>query len=186
MLSPAQLQEVHALVFAHLHDTSKRLLTLWAALALVVAAAACAPAGGAPSASTSGPVSAQLSEWAVGLSAQRAPAGPLVFEITNEGTAEHEFLIIRTDMMAADLPVKDHMIDVSAMGGPMASGRQMPGMSSDPGMDHPAGTVAVVAEIAPGATSELSIDDAAVGHYVIVCDLPGHYEQGMRADFSVE
>lgn len=154
-------------------------------LALVVVSVGCAgPAATPPSETPSGLISAQLSEWSVELSGHRAPAGSVAFAITNNGAVEHEFLMIRTDMMADDLPVKDHMLDVSAMGGPMDPGDNMPGMSSDPGMDHPVGTVGVVSSIEPGATSELRIDNAAPGHYVIACDLAGHYEQGMRTDFT--
>lgn len=154
-------------------------------LATALFAAACSPAGASPS-PASGNLTATLSEWNIDMSASNAPAGRVAFAITNQGAIPHEFLMIRTDMMADALPVKDGMIDVMAMGGPMGSGgMDMPGMSPAPSMEHPVGTVGVIDEITAGATAQLTINDLAAGHYVIVCDLPAHYEQGMRIDFTV-
>jgi len=39
-------------------------------------------------------------------------------------------------------------------------------------------------DIAPSTTATLSVDLKA-GSYVIICNLPGHYEQGMHAGFTV-
>ncbi|MEP7378099.1 MAG: sulfocyanin-like copper-binding protein [Chloroflexota bacterium] len=156
------------------------------ALLLIVA---CSPAGAGPSptGSSGGGIAATLSDYAIGVTANSAPGGSVTFMVTNNGAIAHEFLMIRTDRMAADMPVKDGMIDVAAMGGPMGSGgMDMPGMSPSPQMVHPAGTVGVIDEIAAGASEELTIDNLTPGHYAIVCDLAGHYQAGMHADFTVE
>lgn len=163
---------------------SRRFGSLGAVLAVALLAAACSPAGASPS-PASGNLSATLSEWKIDVSAASAPAGSLAFAITNQGAVPHEFLMIRTDMMANALPVKDNMIDVMAMGGPMGSGMNMPGMSPAPEMAHPVGTVGVIGEIAAGASDQLVMDNLAPGHYAIICDLPTHYELGMRVDFTV-
>lgn len=172
---------------SHAHRRPRRLVaTGLVLLALVSAACSSASTRPTPTSSGTGQVTATLSEWKVDLSAISAPAGKLVFAINNRGTTAHEFLMIRTDTMAAGLPVKDNMIDVEAMGGPMGSpGMDMPGMSPTGDMEHPVGTVGVIGEIAPGATAPLTVEDVAAGHYVILCDLPAHYEQGMRIDFTV-
>ena len=170
----------------HAPRRSQRLITGSMLVALI--ATACAPATGSPPPSSppSGQITATLSEWQIDLSASDAPDGSVTFAVTNQGAIAHEFLMIRTDMMAGSLPVMNSMIDVQAMGGPMGSGgMDMPGMSPAPSMEHPVGTVGVIDEIAAGATTQLTIDDLAAGHYVIVCDLPAHYEQGMRIDFTV-
>lgn len=156
-------------------------------LAVALILAACSPTGASPPAATgaSGDITATLSEWGITLSASGAPAGKVAFEVTNQGAIPHEFLMIRTDMMADTLPVKDNMIDVMAMGGPMGAGMDMPGMSPPPDMEHPVGTVGVIGEVAAGASDQLVLDDLVPGHYAIICDLPAHYEQGMRVDFTV-
>lgn len=161
------------------------LTTLVLAAALIVAA--CSPGGASPPAASGpgGDLMVTLSEWKIDLSRASAPAGTVVFSIANQGTTLHEFVLIRTDMTADSLPVNDHVIDVKAMGGPMASGMDMPGMSPAGDMEHPAGTVGVIDEIAAGASAQLKLDDLAAGHYVIVCDVATHYEQGMRVDFDV-
>ena len=163
-------------------------LLMIGSIAVALGATACASAapGPSPSSLASGQITATLSEWKIELSAPTAPGGPVAFAVTNQGAIAHEFLLIRTDMMAGSLPVINNMIDVNAMGGPMGSGGMgMPGMSPAPNMEHPVGTVGVIDEIAADATAQLTIADLAAGHYVIVCDLPAHYEQGMRIDFTV-
>ena len=39
-------------------------------------------------------------------------------------------------------------------------------------------------DIAPGDTPELELSLDA-GHYVLICNLPGHYTQGMHSEFEV-
>ncbi len=155
------------------------------AVAVLLFVGACAAGRAAPTPSTGEGITATLAEWRIDLSSALAPTGRVSFSITNRGAAPHEFLIIRTDMSAGDLPVKDNMIDVAAMGGPMGTAMNMPGMSPSTGMAHPAGTVGVVDELAAGATALLAVD-LTPGHYVVVCDLPAHYQQGMRVDFTVQ
>ena len=157
---------------------------------IVVLLIAVACSAGRPAASPSGgsaEVSATLSEWRIEVSPASASAGTVVFNIANQGTAVHEFVVIRTDTMAAELPVKNYMLDVEAMGGPMDSGgMDMPGMSPSEGMEHPVGTVGDVENIAAGASASLTIDNMAPGHYVIVCNIATHYELGMRVDLTVQ
>ncbi len=170
------------------HSRQPRRLVAAGLALLAVVSAGCSSAGASPTPSSAAneQITAALSEWRIDLSATSAPAGKLIFAISNRGTAAHEFLMIRTDMMAAEMPMKDDMIDIAAMGGPMGSpDMNMPGMSPSGDMEHPVGTVGVIGEVAPGATVPLTIDNVAAGHYVIVCNLSAHYEQGMRIDFAV-
>jgi len=37
----------------------------------------------------------------------------------------------------------------------------------------------------PAAAQDLSVNLAA-GHYVLMCNAPGHYKQGMYLDFTVQ
>ena len=166
----------------------RRPFYLGSSLAVALLALACSAGGPTPRPTgASGDITATVSEWRIDVSAPSAPAGRVVFNIANQGTTVHEFVVIRTDSMAADLPVKDHMLDVEAMGGPMGSGgMDMPGMSPSGNMEHPVGTVGDSEDIAAGATAQLTVDDMEPGHYAIVCNITTHYEQGMRVDFTIE
>ena len=47
------------------------------------------------------------------------------------------------------------------------------------------GAVGEVEEIAGGRSKRLSLN-LSKGHYALICNLPGHYAAGMRADFTVK
>ncbi len=159
-------------------------LALLGLAALLVSAcssgASSTPAGG------SSAIAAELSEWAIRLDPVTGKAGPVTFTIRNAGEKEHEFLIIKTDMRADSLPVKDDELDVAAFGPMnMDMGSTAPGQSLGMGgMEHPAGTVGQAEGIAAGENRTLTVELEA-GHYVIVCNLTAHYSKGMRADFDV-
>ncbi|MEA2520042.1 MAG: hypothetical protein QOF49_2122 [Chloroflexota bacterium] len=126
---------------------------------------AAASAAGASGAAASGaPVSAKESEFKIELASPTAPAGSVTFQITNGGTVPHEFVVMKTDLAADKLP-----IDASK------------GVVSE----TTAGLTAVdeVEDIAVGATPTLTVDLPAA-HYVVICNLPGHYAGGMHADFT--
>lgn len=123
---------------------------------LVPAVAACGPSG--PTA-----VAVQLAEWSVAPSVAKVPAGSAIFTVTNGGTQEHEMLVVRSDLAADALPVTDGAIEESAIE-----------------------SLGEVPETAVGATGTLRLDDLKAGHYILLCNIPGHYEQGMHADFTVE
>lgn len=89
-----------------------------------------------------------------------APAGPVTFVLKNEGSAEHEFVVVKTDMQAGDL-------------------------AGDNGEADETGSVGEEGSIQPGETKELTLD-LEPGHYALICNLPGHYAAGMYADFTVE
>jgi uncharacterized cupredoxin-like copper-binding protein len=121
------------------------------------------------SADTSGGASAQagaldvaLSEWAVQPAQAQADAGPVEFMAVNDGDMPHELEVVKTDTKAADLPVKDGVAEVEES--------EVVGEADD---------------IEPGAEKPLSVD-LKPGHYVLLCNLPSHYEQGMYADFDVK
>ena len=47
------------------------------------------------------------------------------------------------------------------------------------------GAVGGVEDIAGGRSKKLSLN-LSKGHYVLICNLPGHYAAGMRADLTVK
>jgi uncharacterized cupredoxin-like copper-binding protein len=138
------------------------------ALAIVgVAAAGCSSpraassAAASSSASAGGSIAVQLSEWKVVPTPATAPAGSVTFAVTNAGTMIHEFVVVQTDLKADALAVVDNKIDESVLT-----------------------PVDEIEDIAVAATPSITVDLAA-GHYVLLCNIETHYEQGMRADFDV-
>ncbi len=93
--------------------------------------------------------------------------GRHTFAFTNKGTAPHELIVFRTDLAGGALPVKaDGSVDeeASVLHKVADSGNQ-----TSPG----------------GSTSVRATEAFAPGHYVAVCNLPGHYRQGMWLDLTV-
>jgi uncharacterized cupredoxin-like copper-binding protein len=105
-------------------------------------------------------VDVTLAQFAVSPSATAAPAGRVTFRVHNAGTITHEFVVIKTPTLAADLPVKN-------------------GRASE------AGNVGETGDLKPGATKSVAINLPA-GHYALICNLPGHYLAGQHTDFSVK
>jgi uncharacterized cupredoxin-like copper-binding protein len=91
------------------------------------------------------------------------PAGTVTFNLRNEGVSTHEFVIFKTDLPADGLPVKDAQVNESASNLQKIDEQQ---------------------EFPPGETRQLTVQ-LDPGHYVLMCNLPDHYQQGMRIDFTV-
>ena len=141
-----------------------RLRGLATVLAAGVLVAGCGGDGGKGAASSSLPsdtVGVKATEMKFGLSTDRAPAGKVTFNVDNSGAVEHEMVVVRTDTPAGDLPEKDGRRDVTGSIGAIDA-----------------------KQLQPGASASLTRMMRA-GHYALVCALPGHYEAGMYADFTV-
>ena len=103
-----------------------------------------------------------LKEYSITLNVATIKAGVVKFGIRNNGTMVHDFDLIKTDLAPDKLP-----IDGSAA------------KAKDDGL------VKQMINIAAGRVTMLSADLAA-GHYVIICNVAGHYQLGMRAELKVE
>jgi uncharacterized cupredoxin-like copper-binding protein len=90
-------------------------------------------------------------------------AGPVTFTLTNSSTMgkEHEMVVLKTDTPFDQLEVgaDDRVSEADSVG--------------------------EISEIKPGTTGTVTLD-LAPGKYVLVCNLPKHYAQGMRVAFTVE
>ena len=139
---------------------------------ITIAAAAIALAGGVGCSSSSsssssaggseaGDISASEKDFSIGLSAASPPAGSVTFNISNEGPSTHEFVIIKTDDAPDTLPVKDNEVQEDGLN-----------------------VVDEQEDIAPSTTGVLQTNLGA-GSYVIICNLPAHYESGMHTAFTV-
>ena len=140
-----------------------RLRGLAPVLAAGVLVAGCGDDGGstAPSKPPSDTVSVKATEMKFDLTTARAPAGRVTFNVVNTGAVEHEMVVVRTDTPAGDLPEKDGKRDVTGAIGAIRA-----------------------PQLQPGASASLT-RTMKPGHYALVCALPGHYEAGMFADFTV-
>ena len=102
-------------------------------------------------------------EWQISLDRTTVNAGKVTFAIKNDGKNEHEFVILKTDTAADQLPVTDGKVVEDQAG-------------TSPGE---------VENIAKGVTKSKTFD-LEPGQYVFICNVEGHYIQGMHAAFTVE
>jgi uncharacterized cupredoxin-like copper-binding protein len=113
----------------------------------------------AASAKPSASIAAVLAEYTVAPTPPVGKAGPVTFKVTNQGQLPHEFVVIKT---------------------PKPAGALLNGSKADE-----AGKVGEAAgELAPGTSKTLKVK-LVPGHYVLLCNLPGHYTSGQRVDFTV-
>lgn len=99
-------------------------------------------------------------EYSLVPQAGTAPAGKVTFRVRNEGTMVHEFTVLKTNSDASRLPVAN-------------------GQASE------AGTIGESGDLRAGASKDVTVD-IAPGHYVLLCNLAGHYQGGMYANFTVK
>jgi uncharacterized cupredoxin-like copper-binding protein len=117
--------------------------------------------GGTSAGAAAGTIGVELSEWAVKAGGP-GRAGSIKFNVKNNGTTPHEFVILKTDADPATL-TKDASARVDETKYPVA-GRTK--------------------EVNAGATDSVEASLTA-GKYVLICNLSGHYDLGMRTPFTV-
>jgi uncharacterized cupredoxin-like copper-binding protein len=116
------------------------------------------------SSATSGGVGATEKDFSITLDPSTASAGSVTFNIDNQGPATHEFVVFKTDLAPDALPTADDgTVDEEGKG-----------------VQH----IDEVEDIAAGSTQTLTTD-LKPGSYVVICNLPGHYQQGMHAPLTV-
>ena len=138
----------------------------------------CSAGGGTPSTATSGEHSATTvavaeKEWSVSPSPTTGKAGEVRFTAKNSGATVHELIVAKVDTDPAKLPTY--------------------GSADKPAEGHSIGDVdedkvpalGELDDIAPGATKDVTFA-LSPGKYVLYCNLPAHYSQGMRMTFTVQ
>jgi hypothetical protein len=91
------------------------------------------------------------------------PVGSVTFEVHNNGTIQHEFIIFKTDLDEGSLPLSGTTVDETGAG------------------------LTKIDEIEaqdPGSAKTLTVN-LEPGKYVVICNIAGHYQQGMHASFTV-
>lgn len=126
---------------------------------VVVLSLLSAACGGGGSGAESTTVSATLHDGAIELSPTTVPAGRVSLQVDNQGTMTHEIEVFAG--AGADLPVSNNVADTSGME-----------------------LVDEVEDIAPGLTPTLDLD-LQPGRYLVICNLPGHYQMGMVTELTV-
>lgn len=144
-----------------------RLLLVLSAALLLLFAIACGGDDG-----EGGDVDVTLDDWSVVVEQDSVEEGPINFNVDNQGERTHEFVIVRTDIAADELPAKDDgSLDEDA-----------------PGVD----VKEEIEDIGDGDdTSRTYTMDP--GKYVFLCnifeDIDGtetsHFAKGMFAEFEI-
>ncbi|MET0799603.1 MAG: sulfocyanin-like copper-binding protein [Actinomycetota bacterium] len=137
-------------------DRMRRYTVMGAAAALFVAVGCSSDSGG---------VGVTEADFSITLDESSAPAGDVTFDIQNDAEQTHEFVVFKTDLAPDALPTNEDG-DVDEEG---------------EGVEH----IDEVEDIAGGSSAELAVNLDA-GAYVLICNLPGHYAQGMHTEFTVE
>ncbi len=114
--------------------------------------------------SDDGGVAVTLADFSVTPDPTSASAGEVTFNVTNDATQIHEFVVVQTDLAADALPTNEDG-DVDEEGEGIEA-------------------VDEIEDIAPDSEQSLTVDLDA-GSYVLFCNLPTHYGQGMHTAFTV-
>ena len=136
---------------------------------LAVGAVACgsgsnkSSSGGASESGEPGAVSITEKDFAIDESTTQASAGEVRFSIHNDGPSVHEFVVIKTDLDDGELPLVADGSEVDE--------DQLNGIGEQE-------------DIQANGDTTLSLT-LQPGHYVLICNIPGHYTQGMHASFTV-
>jgi uncharacterized cupredoxin-like copper-binding protein len=140
-------------------------------VALIVSAVALGYALRTPRSSSPTPPAPKLNsvtvaeqEYIIAPTPTSVAAGPAEFRVTNNGNATHEFVLVKTDLADGALP-----------------------RTADGKVDMTASSVTVVGQaqnIVAGASARVAAT-MAPGHYVMVCNITGHYAAGMHSAFDV-
>lgn len=124
-------------------------------VALAVAVVVASPISAAPSKTL---VKVQLKEFKVLPSPLTAKRGAVSFSVKNTGKVDHEFIVLKTNTPPAKLRVKgSKAVDT--------------------------GRVGRVGPLKPGTSKSLNLTLKS-GKYVLLCNLPGHYQAGQRIGFT--
>lgn len=95
-----------------------------------------------------------------------AKAGSTTISAPNEGSVEHELVLFKTNLDPAGLPTSSN------------------GEVDEEKLDAQAEEVGEIPDVEPGETGEASFD-LQPGTYVMFCNLPAHYAQGMHGTLTV-
>jgi uncharacterized cupredoxin-like copper-binding protein len=111
------------------------------------------------------PVNLLLKDFKVLGDAAVVPAGTVSFRVRNEGPTTHEVIVVRTDHAPDKLPLQDDGLTVNEDADGINLLDEAEGLDID--------------------DRETMVLRMAPGHYVLYCNLEGHYLGGMYAALTV-
>jgi uncharacterized cupredoxin-like copper-binding protein len=117
--------------------------------------------------SSSNGLTVKLADYSFTPSDPTVKAGKLTISAPNDGQIQHELVVLKTDQDAASLPQKGAEVDEDGLD---AKGVKNEGEITD---------------VAPGQSKSTTYD-LKPGHYVMICNIPGHYAQGMYGTLTVK
>jgi uncharacterized cupredoxin-like copper-binding protein len=132
-------------------------LVVTLACVLSVATVGCSSNGSG----ATGDITGTEQDFSITLSPTSFAAGDVTFAITNQGPSTHEFVIVKSDQDPGSFPVEDG---------------EVPEDSLD--------VIDEIEDFAPNTSQALTVSLDA-GSYVVMCNLPDHYQQGMHAGLTV-
>ena len=135
------------------------------------------PLAGWSLAGESGGRQVSLADRSVEPSARSVRPGPVTIETRNDGRAEHDLLVLRTERRADDLPV--------GLGGVKPSLAGTIVLGEEHGSHAHASRRGGAHHLGPGESRRERVV-LQPGRYVLLCPLPGHYQAGQRAELLVE
>ena len=135
---------------------TRRRAARWAGALFVALGLAAIPAMAFAQQSAS--IDVALASFSVTPSPQSVAPGSVTFDAVG---GFHQLTVIRTDLAPDALPQSGNTVDLS-------------------GLD----VIGATSVLAAGETAQLSADLTA-GNYVLICNVPSHYDSGMRAAFTV-
>lgn len=122
----------------------------------VVALAACGSSGGGH------PLAATLNSFKITTDQPSVPAGKVTINVKNTSATDHELVLVRTDTPADQIPVD-------------AKGEA----SED-------GKVGEVDQFSGPNKTKKETFNLKPGRYVLLCNVPTHYQQGMHVALTVQ
>ena len=100
-----------------------------------------------------------IKEWTFTPSVPSVGPGKVTFVVRNAGTMEHEFVVLRSNLPPLRLPMEGNQAKEIGMRGE-------------------------IEEFGPGLTKRLTLT-LKRGKYVLLCNLPGHYNKGQAVRLIV-
>jgi len=110
-------------------------------------------------------IEVQESSFHIALAKSTVKAGKIGFDVHNDASIPHEFVIFKTKLTADLLPL----------------GKDGDVIEDSPQLDN---VLDSGSAIDPGATRAL-VANLKPGHYAVVCNLQGHYSLGMHISLNV-
>jgi uncharacterized cupredoxin-like copper-binding protein len=104
-------------------------------------------------------VKVRMSEYRIRLDRGHVNRSYFIFDMRNTGKVEHEFVIVKTARTAKRLPVANGQVSRRGWKGPVP--------------------------LQPGEHKNVVFPNLRPGHYVLLCGIAGHYQKGMRRDFTL-